>query len=215
MNKAEMKAAVSKALEGKGSRKFTQTLDLGINFKGVDFSKQENRLNLDVMLPKGLGRTIKVAVFADGQMALDAKNAKADLVIAGSEIPALATNPQKLKELLEYESLATPPLMAVVGKNLGQFLGTRGKLPKPIMGGTITDLIERAKRAVKVRSKGKFLPVVHVGVGTEAMPVDDLTDNVEAVIDKVKGKVGEHAIKSVYVKLTMGAPAIIGAKAEG
>jgi large subunit ribosomal protein L1 len=212
MNKEQIKSAVLEALEEKGKRKFTQTVDLGINFQNVDFSKQENRLNLEVLLPKGTGKAVKIAVFADGQTALDAKNAKADLVLPGDDIPKLKGDQAKLKSLLEYEFLAETKLMAVVGKHLGQFLGTRGKLPKPLMGGSVADIIERARRTVRVKSKGKFLPVVHVRVGTESMPPEDIIENVETVFEKVKGKVGEHGIKSVYVKLTMGKPVFLGAK---
>jgi len=213
MDRAQIKSAVAKALEEKGKRKFTQTLDVGINFRNIDFNKQENRLNLDVLLPKGKGREQKIAVFADGQLALDARNAGVDLVIAGDDIPKIAADPARLKQLLDYESLAAPNLMAVVGKNLGQSLGTKGKLPKPIMGGTVKDLAEKAKRTVKVKSKGKFLPVVHVAVGTEAMSPDDLAENIEAVLEKITAKVGAPNIKSIYVKLTMGKPSYIGAPA--
>ncbi len=214
MDRAQIKSAVAKALEEKGTRKFTQSVDVGINFKGIDFNKQENRLNLEVMLPKGKGRVQRIAVFADGQLALDARNAGADLVIAGSEIPTIAADSAKMKELLDYEMLAAPNLMAVVGKHLGQVLGTKGKLPRPIMGGSVKDLAEKAKKTIKIKSKGKFLPVIHVPVGTENMPADDLAENIEAVLEKVTAKVGAPSIKSAYVKLTMGKPIYIGAKPE-
>lgn len=211
MDRAQIKSAVEMALTEKGKRKFTQSVDVGINFRNVDFAKQENRLNLDVLLPRGKGREQKIAVFADGQLALDARNAGVELVIAGDEIPRLAADPARLKQLLDYEALAAPNLMAVVGKHLGQVLGTKGKLPRPIMGGSLKDLAERAKKTVKVKSKGKFLPVIHVAVGTETMAPDELAENIEAVLEKVTAKVGAPNIKSVYVKLTMGKPVYIGA----
>ncbi len=214
MDKEQIKSAILTALSEKGTRKFTQTVDLGINFRNIDFNKQENRLNLEVALPKGKGREQKVVVFADGQLALDAKNANVDLIISGDEIPGLAADQARLRSLLDHEFLAAPNLMTVVGKHLGQYLGTRGRLPKPLMGGSVKDLVERAKKTVRVRSKGKFLPVVHVAVGTETMAPEDIADNVEAVVDKVKAKVGEQCIKSVYVKLTMGRPIYLGAKQE-
>lgn len=213
MDKNAIKEAVSKALEEKGSRKFAQTVDVGLNFQNIDFNKQENRLNLNILLPKGTGKAQKVAVFADGQMATDAKTAGVDLVITGNEIPELAKDPARMKELLDYEFLAAPNLMAVVGKHLGQFLGTRGKLPKPIMGGSVKDLAEKAKRTISIKSKGKFLPVAHCRVGTENMSVDDLTENIAEVYDKVKTKVGgDQFISSLYVKLTMGKPVTVGKK---
>jgi len=211
MDKAQIIAAVTKALEAKGERKFTQTVDVGVNFKGLDFNKQENRLNLDILLPKGTGKDVKIAVFADGQLSIDAKKAGADLIISGAEIPTIATNPTRIKELLAYEFLAAPNLMAVVGKHLGQVFGTRGKLPKPIMGGNLADMIARTRTTVKIKSKGKFLPVAHVAVGTEKMSAEDIAENIEAVLDKVKAKVGDGSFKNIYVKLTMGKPVIIGA----
>lgn len=211
MEREQIRQALFEVLKEKGQRKFVQTVDLGINFRGIDFSKQENRLNLEVLLPKGKGREQPVAVFADGQMAVEARDAGVELVLSGDDIPKLAADPARLKPLLEYEFLAAPQLMAVVGKYLGQVLGTRGKLPKPIMGASVRELVERARRTVKVRSKGKFLPVVHCPVGTENMAVDDIADNIEAVLEKVRTKVGEQNIKSAYVKLTMGKPVYIGA----
>lgn len=197
--------AIQTALADKGKRNFTQALELIINFKGIDFNKQENRLNLEIALPKGRGREQKIAVFADGQLALDAKNAGAELIVSGAEIPKLASDKQKLKELLAYESVAQPSLMAVVGKHLGQVLGTRGKLPKPITG-AVSDAIARARRVVKIKSKGRYLPVAQCAIGTEAMDAGALAENAEAVLEAVKNKVGEQSIKSVYIKLTMGKP---------
>jgi len=212
MDREQIRSAIQKALEGKGTRKFIQTVDLGINFRNIDFNKQENRLNLDILLPKGLGKEVKVAVFADGQLAVDAKNGKADLILSGDEIPKLAADPSKLKPLLDYEFLAAPNLMAVVGKHLGQVLGTKGKLPRPIMGIPVAELIARSKRSVKLKSKGKFLPVIHVAVGTEAMSAEDIADNVDAVLEKVRAKVGVQAIKSIYIKLTMGTPVFVSSE---
>lgn len=209
MNKEAIKKALEKALEDKGKRKFVQTVDLGINFRNIDFKKQENRLNLEVLLPKGRGKEVKVAVFADGDLALQAKKANVSMVIPGEEIPKMASDKGRLKSLLDYEMLAAPQLMTSIGRHLGQFLGSRGKLPKPVIGGSLQAAIERAKRTVRIRTKGKFLPVVHCAIGTENMSIDDLAENVEEVLKKVSEKVGDHNIASAYVKLTMGKPAYI------
>jgi large subunit ribosomal protein L1 len=89
---------------------------------------------------------------------------------------------------------------------MGQVLGTRDKLPKPIIGGNVKDVADRVKRTVKLKNKGKYLPVLQCMVGTENMSAGDIAENVEAVYDALKTKVGEHSIRSAYVKLTMGAP---------
>lgn len=206
MKREQILAAVNAALAEKGKRKFTQSVELALNFKGIDFNKQDNRLNIEVALPRGKGRDVKIAVFADGQLALDAKNAGAELVLSGAEIPKLATDKPRLKSLLKYESLAQPQLMAVIGKSLGQVLGTKDRLPKPVMGTGLTALMERAKRTVRIKTKGKYLPTVHCLIGTENMSAEDIAENVEAIYEAVKTKVGEQSIKSAYVKLTMGKP---------
>lgn len=207
MDKKKLVDAINRALEEKGKKKFKQSVELIINMRGIDFGKSENRLNLDIVLPKGKGgKELKSAVFAEGNMADDARRAGADLIITPDQIPAYADT-AKLKELSNnYFLLSQPNLMGAVAKSLGQALGKKGKLPRPIMG-NIKELIERSKNSVRIVSKGKYLPVAQALIGTEAMSIDDLTENAETVNDAVKNKVNEGNIKSVYVKLTMGKPA--------
>lgn len=205
-----LKAAIDEVLKGKGSKKFPQTIDLSINFRGIDFSKPENRLNLEVPLPKGRGKPVKVAVFADGQGATDAKKAGADLVLGSDSIEKLAKNKLELKKLAnEYTFLAEPKLMVNIGKSLGAVLGAKGKMPKPFVG-KYDELINKMRRTVVLRSKGKYMPVINVPIGTENMSGEDLYENITAVLDAVKGKVSESGIKNVYIKLTMGAPKKVG-----
>jgi large subunit ribosomal protein L1 len=207
MDRKKLTDAINKALEGKGKKKFKQSVELIVNIRSIDLSKSENRLNLDILLPKGKGgKELKSAIFADGQMADEAKKAGADLVIMPNDIPNWAA-PAKIKDLsTNYFLLAQPSMMGAVAKSLGQYLGKKGKLPKPITGG-IADLIKRSKNSVRIVSKGKYLPVAQALVGTEIMSVEDLVENSEAVYEAVKNKVKEGNIKSVYVKLTMGKPA--------
>ncbi|MFH1520144.1 MAG: 50S ribosomal protein L1 [Candidatus Micrarchaeota archaeon] len=206
MDKKKLIEAISKILEEKGKRKFKQSVEIIINMRGIDFSKSENRLNIDIVLPKGKGgKELKSAVFAEGTMADEAKKAGADLVITPDAIPAYAES-SKVSDLADnYFMLSQPNLMGAVAKSLGQYLGKRGKLPKPIIG-NISDLIKRSKNSVRIVSKGKHLPVAQALIGTEIMDTDDLVDNAEAVYDALKGKVNEGNIKSVYVKLTMSKP---------
>src|SRR3989338_527732 len=122
VSKKQVEDALGKALEGaKGKKKFTQSVDLAINFREIDFKKPENRLNVDVNLPHP-PRQSKVAVFADGQLALEAKNAGADLVITGPEIASYASDAAKRESVLECAILSSPQLIAQVGKALGQAL---------------------------------------------------------------------------------------------
>ncbi len=207
INNKSLKAALDEVLAHKGSRKFTQTIDLSINFKGIDFNKPENRLNLEVPLPKGRGRAVKVAVFAEGQLASDAKKAGADVVFGGDGIERFAKDKVEFKKYLkDYMFLAEPKLMVSIGKSLGQVLGARGKMPKPFAGKDLADLVGRIRRTVVIRSKGRYMPVAHIPIGSEDMPPEDILENINTVLDAVKAKVGESSIKNVYVKLTMGTP---------
>ena len=101
--------------------------------------------------------------------------------------------------------LAEAPLMANIGKTLGVVLGPRGKMPRPLPpGADPSPQINNLRNTVKVRSKDK--PVFHCVVGSETMPVEDIADNVEAVLKRVEAKLehGRMNVASVYVKTTMG-----------
>jgi large subunit ribosomal protein L1 len=207
MKQEELMNALKACLEDKSKRKFTQSVEFVVNFRGVDFAKQDNRLNLSVALPNGTGKNVKVAVFADGQLAMDAKKAGADLVLSGAEIPDLAKDKAKLKILMkDHVFFAQPNLMMQVGKNLGQVMGTRDKLPKPIVGSSIEKLAEVEKRTVKLKSKGKYLPVASCRVGNENMDAEKIAENIMQVYEAVSNAVGKQSLKSAYVKLTMGKP---------
>ncbi len=199
--------AITSALADKGKRKFSQSMEMIMNFRGVDFTKPENRLNMDIILPKGRGKNVKVVVFGEGQVALEAKNAGADEVIDTAGIPKLKEAKGKLKELVKSaEFLAQPSLMITVGKNLGQVLGGKGKLPRPIADANVANAVKQARSRVRLSSKGKYLPVAQCAIGSETMVADDIAENFETVYDKVKARYMEFAIKSVFVKLSMGKP---------
>lgn len=210
MDRKKLTEALTAALSDKGKRKFPQSVELIMNFRGVDFTKPEQRLNIDISLPKGRGKEPRIIVFADGQLAVDAKNAGLE-VASGSQIPQMAQDKKELRKLAKQsEFLAHPTLMTVVGKHMGQVLGTMGKLPKPVAGAGAAALSEAARQArakVRMASKGKYLPVAQCLVGKEGMAIEELAENIEAVYEKVKAKVTEPNIKSVFVKLTMGKPA--------
>lgn len=203
MDKSHLESGIKKALESKGKRKFKQSVELIINTRGVNFSKPENRLKLNIVLPSGLGKVRKVAVFGDDSVVRDAKQAGADLTILPDQVEEYKDH-KKLSELANnYVLLAHPKMMSIVAKNFGQYLGRKGKLPTPIIG-KVSDFIDRARRTVRIRSKGKYLPTLQTMVGTEDLDVPSLVENCMAVYSKVLSKITEGNIKSVYVKLTMG-----------
>ncbi len=205
MDKKKLKSAIEKALEDKGKRKFKQSVELVLNFKGINFSKAENRINVDVFLPKGKGgKEPKIAIFADENTAAQYKNLGVDLIIGPNNIESYS-NPAKLKDLADnYNMFAQPNLIGIVAKHLGQYLGKRGKMPKPLVGNP-KEIVEKARSSVRLVTKGKYLPTLQAFIGTEEMSVDDLIENAESVYEAVtKKQIAIHNFKSIYIKLTMG-----------
>ena len=207
MDKKKVITALDRVLESKGKRKFTQSVEAVFNFKGLDVSKPENRVNLDIILPKGRGKDIEVVIFAEAAMALDAKNAGIKHVYDKNGVAQLKKNIKELKKMVPTsEFLAEPQMMIEVGKNLGQVLGGRGKLPRPIVG-SVENAIKQAKARIRIMTRGKYLPTVSCPIGSENMSSQELAENFESVYEKIKDKVGEASIAKMYVKLTM-SPAI-------
>ena len=198
---------IKQAKEGSKPRKFRQSWDLTINVKGLDLKKPENRFKFDFMLPEGRGKELKICVIADGLAAEARKHA--DLVISREEIPGLAKDKKRLKNLAnEYDwFFGEAPLMAEIGKSLGVVLGTRGKMPKPVPPKvSIVPFIGRARKSAMVALKET--PVIHIPIGSDDMEPEMIATNAQAVFKAVTEKLpkGKNSIKSMYLKLTMGKP---------
>ncbi len=193
--------------ENKGKRKFRQSVELAVNFRDLDFSKQDNRLNMDVNLPNGKGKVRKILLFAtDRNLVEDA--AKNGIEVAdAAEMDKIAHDQKRLNSLLDYDLLAQASMMPSIAKAMGQFLGPRGKMPKPLLSGATPGAAAKdLTRRVEIKSKGKYLPTVHTVVGAEDMQAKELYDNILEVVGGISKKVGQNHIRSVYVKLTMSKP---------
>ncbi len=193
--------------ENKGKRKFKQTVELAVNFKGIDFTKQNNRLNLDILLPNGNGKSVKIAVFtSENAIIAEAKKNNIE-VIAPNEIDAISKDQKRMASLLNFDLYAQPSLMPSIAKSLGQFLGPRNKMPRPLLPGiTLTLVNNESSKRISIKSKGKYLPTVHSIIGTEDMEPQKLYDNIKEIMENINKKVGQNNVRSVYVKLTMSKP---------
>jgi large subunit ribosomal protein L1 len=201
--------AIKEAKEKSKKRNFTQTVELILNFQKVDFTKPENRIDVEVFLPKGRGKERKVCIIAGDELIVEAKK-HGDLVIHKNDLEKY--DRKKAKKLAqEYDVfIAQADLMPLVGRILGPALGPRGKMPKPVPpNAKLEPLIERMKNTIRIRTKGKFLPTVQAPIGVETMDDNELLENAKAVIntvvEKLPNKFGN--IKSIFVKTTMG-PAV-------
>ncbi|TMA20395.1 MAG: 50S ribosomal protein L1 [Deltaproteobacteria bacterium] len=185
------------ALVGKtAKKKFDETVDVAIRL-GVDPKHADQMVRGAVVLPHGIGKTVRIAVFAKGDKAREAQEAGADTV--GAEDLAA-----KVQEgWLDFDvAIATPDMMGVVGR-LGKVLGPRGLMPNPKVG-TVTADVARGKVEFRVEKAG----IVHVPVGKASFDVKRLTDNVNAILDTVMRAKPATAkgtyLKGVSVSTTMG-----------
>jgi large subunit ribosomal protein L1 len=207
--KENVNEVVAKALQGAKERKFKESVELAINLKGIDLSQPKNRIEEEVILPKGRGKSVKVGVFGSGELAVKAKSV-ADLVIQPEEIEVYAGDKRKARKLVDNFNffIAEAPLMPVIGKRLGAVMGPRGKMPKPIApGADPASMINSLRRTVRLRSKDR--KTFHTLVGSKEMSPDDIGENINAVLTRLIGKLeqGEMNIHSIYVKTSMG-PAV-------
>jgi large subunit ribosomal protein L1 len=201
-------AEFEKFIEGnRGKRKFEQSVELAINFKGLDFSKPNNRLNLDVLLPHSKGKVSRIALFATEKDLIERAKASGIEVIDGNAVAGMANDKQRMASLLRYVLVSQMSLMPTIARYLGPFLGPRNKMPKPIASSQdLAKIAGEMSRSVPIRNKGKFLPTVHCVVGSEKMEARKIYDNIKEVVGSVTKKAGTHHIRSVYVKLTMSKP---------
>ncbi len=200
---------VTEALAKASERKFSETVEIAINLKDLDLTVPKNRLEDEIPLPNGRGKTVKVAVFGSPELLQKVKGV-ADVVVPANEIDDFAKNKKSAKKMVNQIDffLAEAPLMPTIGRRLGVVLGPRGKMPRPVPPGSDpTNLVNALKRSIRVRSKGNR--TFHAAVGTRTMKPEQIAQNVDAVLGRIVGKLerGRTNIESVYVKTTMG-PAV-------
>ena len=176
------------------SVKFDESVEVAINL-GVDARKSDQQVRGSTVLPKGTGKTVKVAVFTEGENAKLAKAAGADVV--GFE--DLAETMQK--GAVNYDVvIATPDAMPVVGK-LGKVLGPRGLMPNP-KDGTVTKDIKQAVKNSKsgqVRYKTDKNGIIHCVIGKVSFETDSLIENLHTLLADL-AKIKPSSAKGTYLK---------------
>lgn len=192
-----------KLIKSRATAKFDETIEIAMNL-GVDPRHADQMVRGVVSLPSGTGRTTRVAVFAKGPKADEARAAGADIV--GAE--DLAEAVQK-GEINFDRCIATPDMMGVVGR-LGKVLGPRGLMPNPKVGTVTMDLKTAVKDAKggAVEFRVEKAGIVQAGVGKASFTEDAIVANVRAFIDSVvKAKpVGAKGtyVKKISISSTMG-----------
>lgn len=187
--------------------KFTESVDVAVNL-GVDPRKSDQVVRSATVLPHGTGKTVRVAVFTQGENAEKAKAAGADIV--GFEDLAEEVK----KGNMDFDVvIATPDAMRIVGQ-LGQILGPRGLMPNPKVGTVTPDVVTAVTNAKsgQVRYRTDKAGIIHCPIGNIAFDGNTLKENLEALlVDLTKAKPatakGQY-LKKITVSTTMG-PGII------
>jgi large subunit ribosomal protein L1 len=185
------------------SAKFDESVDVAVNL-GINARKSDQNVRGATVLPKGTGKTVRVAVFADGDNAEAARAAGADIV----GLEDLADNVKKGE--IDFDiCIATPDTMRVVGQ-LGQILGPRGIMPNPKVG-TVTADVSSAVRDAKsgqVQFRIDKAGVIHCPIGKASFASDDLEENLNSLVSAlIKAKPASakgQFIKRVSLSSTMG-----------
>ena len=192
-----------KLIKGAATAKFDETVEIAMKL-GVDPRHADQMVRGVVQLPNGTGKTVRVAVFARGAKADEAKAAGADIVGAEDLMETI----QQGK--IEFDRcIATPDLMPLVGR-LGKILGPRNLMPNPKVG-TVTMDVKAAVEAAKggeVQFKVEKAGVIHAGVGKVSFSEDKLAQNIRAFVEAVSrakpaGAKGTY-LKKVSLSSTMG-----------
>jgi len=190
-------------IKANAATKFDESVEIAMNL-GVDPRHADQMVRGTVNLPNGTGKTVRVAVFARGPKADEAKEAGADIVGAEELMETIQGG------TIEFDRcIATPDMMPIVGR-LGKVLGPRNLMPNPKVG-TVTMDVKEAVAAAKggqVQFKAEKAGVVHAGVGKASFEADKLVENIRAFVEAVNrakpsGAKGSY-MRKISVSSTMG-----------
>ena len=181
-------------LSGFPKAKFDETVEVAIRL-GVDPGKTDQAIRGSVSLPKGIGKARSVIVFAEGEMARQAKEAGA-IEVGGAELA------KRVEEgFTDFDvAIAHPSMMRFVGK-LGKVLGPLGKMPSP-KSGTVTDQVVSAVKefaAGKIEFRSDAAGNVHAGLGKRSFAAPDLRANIEHFIEHIKN-LRPASVKGAFIK---------------
>jgi large subunit ribosomal protein L1 len=203
MNKAYPLEEAIRIVKESSYVKFDESVDLAINL-GIDPRKSDQMVKGAVVLPHGIGKQVRVLVFAKGEKEKEAIEAGADFVGAEDLVEKIT------KGWLDFDkAVATPDVMGLVGK-LGKILGPRGLMPNPKLGTVTFDIAKAVKelKAGKVEFKAEKAGILHIPIGKVSFDTHKLVENALAVIDSVlKAKPATSKgryLKKISISSTMG-----------
>ncbi|QQS11753.1 MAG: 50S ribosomal protein L1 [Rhodospirillales bacterium] len=183
-----------KMVKARAKAKFDETIEIAMNL-GVDPRHADQMVRGVVVLPHGTGKTVRVAVFARGEKAEQAKAAGADLVGAEDLAEKITAG-----EMNFDRCIATPDMMGVVGR-LGKVLGPRGLMPNPKLGTVTADVTAavKAAKAGQVEFRAEKAGIVHAGIGKASFSEQALAENVKAFVGAI-GRAKPTGAKGTFIE---------------
>ena len=171
-----------KMIKAGATAKFDETVDIAVKL-GVDPKQSDQMVRGAVSLPAGTGKTLKVAVFAKGAKATEAKNAGADIVGDDDLMNDILAGKIEFQRLI-----ATPDMMGLVGR-VGKILGPKGLMPNPKLGTVTMDVANavKAAKAGQVQFRVDAAAIVHAGIGKASFSEDKIAENVRAFVKALQG----------------------------
>jgi large subunit ribosomal protein L1 len=186
--------AAARAVKECSSAKFDETIEVHVRL-GIDTRQADQQLRGSISLPHGTGKTVRVAVFAEGDKAKEAQEAGADIVGGDDLIADIQGG------MLDFDAtVATPDMMAKVGR-LGKILGTRGLMPNPKLGTVTNDLARMVTelKAGRVEYRADRYGIIHVPIGKASFGDEALIQNYGTLLDEII-RVKPASAKGRYIK---------------
>ncbi|MFH1637372.1 MAG: 50S ribosomal protein L1 [Candidatus Woesearchaeota archaeon] len=222
MEKKEFLNAIKKLRTDAKKRKFNQTFDFIVNLKNLDLKKPDNKVDLFLVLPHGIGKKRKLCAFVDGSLVTAAKKVF-DKVLEEREFKIIGKNKREARKLASQYNffVAQANLMPQVASAFGKILGPKGKMPNPKGGCVIPPkilnlepIVKKLQKTIRIMTKNELS--VKCPVGNESMTDEEVAENLAYVYTNLEHSLsqGKNNVRAVFLKLTMGSPVKVGESDE-
>ncbi|MEK6840243.1 MAG: hypothetical protein AABX72_04835 [Nanoarchaeota archaeon] len=217
MDKNDILQSIQEARKNAKKRKFVQTVDFILNFKGLDLKKETDRINTYVALPYERGKKIRVTALVGPELSTKAK-AVCDNIVTSDTFKTIEKKAVKKLASQSDFFIAQSNIMPQVAAAFGKILGPKGLMPNPkagcVVGPTqeLKPVIEKLKKTIHLQTKND--PVVRVPLGLESMKDEELVENALLIYNTIVGLLPQEKnnLKSMMIKWTMGKPSVLRLK---
>lgn len=219
MDKKDIVHSIKIVRENSKQRKFSESIDIIINLKGLNLKKEDEKILAFIPLPHQRGKRVKVTALVDQALSTKAK-ADCDNHVLFEDFKK--QDKKKIRKLAKNTDyfIAQANIMPKVAQTFGRVLGPRGMMPNPKAGcvvpptADLKPLVERLQKLARIETKNE--PTIKTSLGSSKLKDDDLAENALAIYNYVVHHVPQETnnIKNVLIKTSMGKPVVVGEKVE-